>query len=63
MYKTNKTGKIKIEVKDLDKDRKVIEKRFKIVGKDKDGKETSYYVWLFFFLEKSNKKARTNESN
>ena len=48
--------KPKFEIRKLDEKRSVIEKRLKIVGKDKSGKTMSYYVWLFFFLEKNKSK-------
>jgi hypothetical protein len=52
--------KPKFEIRKLDEKRSVIEKRLKIVGKDKSGKTMSYYVWLFFFLEKNNKQKHKN---
>ncbi|MCL5433864.1 MAG: hypothetical protein M1538_02720 [Candidatus Marsarchaeota archaeon] len=48
--------KPKFEIRKLDEKRSVIEKRLKIVGTDKNGKIMSYYVWLFFFLEKNKTK-------
>ena len=48
--------KPKFEIRKLDEKRSVIEKKLKIVGTDKNGKTMSYYVWLFFFLEKNKTK-------